>query len=57
MFWLFAYINEVWNAIRENDKLFGGMQVLIFGDLIQLPPICIEEYGKFSASIVWHGKN
>lgn len=42
----FTYINEVLKAVRENDKPFGGTQVLIFGDFFQLPPVRMEEDGK-----------
>lgn len=42
----FTYINEVLKAVRENDKPFGGIQVLIFGDFFQLPPVRMEEDGK-----------
>ena len=42
----FTYINEVLKAVRENDKPFGGIQVLILGDFFQLPPVRMEEDGK-----------
>ena len=42
----FDYVNEVLKAIRENDKPFGGIQVLIFGDFFQLPPVRMKEDGK-----------
>lgn len=42
----FTYINEVLKAVRENDKPFGGIQVLIFGDFFQLPPVRMEEDRK-----------
>ncbi len=35
----FEYINEVLKALRENDKPFGGIQVLFIGDFFQLPPV------------------
>ena len=42
----FDYVSEVLKAVRENDKPFGGIQVLIFGDFFQLPPVRMKEDGK-----------
>ena len=35
----FTYIDQVLRIIREEDKPFGGIQVLLFGDFFQLPPV------------------
>ena len=32
-------LNELAKKIKRNDKPFGGMQVIICGDFLQLPPI------------------
>jgi ATP-dependent DNA helicase PIF1 len=32
-------INEVAKLLRSSDKPFGGMQIIVTGDLFQLPPI------------------
>lgn len=35
----FDKIDRILRIINEDDKPFGGKQILIFGDLFQLPPI------------------
>lgn len=35
----FDLINQVTKIIRRNDKPFGGIQVILFGDFFQLPPV------------------
>lgn len=37
-------INQVAKLLRNNDRPFGGMQVILTGDLFQLPPI--GRYGE-----------
>lgn len=32
-------INEAAKLLRDNDRAFGGIQVILVGDLFQLPPI------------------
>ena len=41
----FSYIDEVLRRVRENDEPFGGIQLLLFGDFFQLPPV-EENYGE-----------
>ena len=35
----FEKLNEIGKLLRNSDKLFGGIQLLCFGDFYQLPPI------------------
>lgn len=35
----FDYIDEVLRNLRDGNKPFGGIQVLLFGDFFQLPPV------------------
>ena len=46
---VFEKIDKILRIINNTDKLFGGKQLIIFGDLFQLPPIADskeEEYLK-----------
>lgn len=36
---LFEKVDEVFRIVRKNDKPFGGMQLILFGDFLQLPPV------------------
>lgn len=44
---IFEKIDKILKIINENDKPFGGKQMLIFGDLFQLPPIAKKEEIKY----------
>lgn len=35
---LFDRLNDLLQKVRENEKTFGGIQVIAFGDFLQLPP-------------------
>mgnify|MGYP003404097262 CR=1 FL=1 len=36
---LFCLMDLICKKIRGNDKPFGGLRVLVFGDFYQLPPV------------------
>lgn len=36
---LLDHVDTVFRAVRDVDKPFGGMQVIMFGDFLQLPPV------------------
>lgn len=36
---VFEILDQVFRAVRENDRPMGGMQIILFGDFLQLPPI------------------
>jgi len=36
---LFYKISEVFKVIRENENVFGGIQLIVGGDFLQLPPV------------------
>lgn len=42
----FDYINQVLKIIREDERPFGGIQVIIFGDFFQLPPACLNKNNR-----------
>ena len=44
------YIDRVLRHVRSNNRPFGGVQVLMIGDLYQLPPVYQNDWhvlGKF----------
>lgn len=53
----FDYINTVLKAIRANNKPFGGLQLILFGDFFQLPPVekssgfCFESNAWYELNI------
>ena len=42
----FTYIDHVLRMVRGNNLPFGGIQILLFGDFFQLPPVEVAENDK-----------
>jgi ATP-dependent exoDNAse (exonuclease V) alpha subunit len=59
------YLDKLFKAVRRNNFPFGGIQVVCFGDFLQLPPVsqkeetdAYEDKGKFCfESEVWQDLN
>ena len=49
-------INKLFKAIRENDTAFGGLQLILFGDFLQLPPV-VETQLKDSEHFCFKSKS
>lgn len=40
--WLFDMVDQVCRAVRRDPRPFGGIQVVLSGDLYQLPPVSVS---------------
>lgn len=45
---MFDLLNEVLKIVRGKDEAFGGLQVILFGDFLQLPPVDKDKNAKFA---------
>jgi len=52
----FDYIDRVLRNLKDDTKPFGGIQVLLFGDFFQLPPV-EKSNGFCFESETWHELN
>lgn len=43
----FDKINKILQIVNNTDRLFGGKQVILFGDVFQLPPIASKDEERF----------
>jgi ATP-dependent exoDNAse (exonuclease V) alpha subunit len=51
-------LDIVFQEIRQNNQPFGGMQILFFGDFLQLPPVGNNNELRFCFdSAIWHKLN
>lgn len=41
----FVLISDICRIVREEDKPFGGIQIILCGDFLQLPPIGVSSDG------------
>ena len=41
------FFPQVARAVRKNDRPFGGIQLVLCGDFLQLPPVQKDKEVKF----------
>ncbi len=53
---VFTILDRVFKAVRENDLPMGGIQIILFGDFLQLPPVNrdSQNHNFCFTSKVWH---
>jgi len=44
---LLTYISELFKSLHKNNNPFGGINVILVGDLVQLPPVSISLFTNF----------
>ena len=57
---IFDILDHVFRTIRDDERPFGGIQMILFGDFFQLPPISKDKDSKNNFcfnSIAWHNLN
>ena len=40
-------VEEIYRAVRKSDIVFGGMQIILSGDFLQLRPVPNMAYGQY----------
>ncbi|MDA0902052.1 MAG: PIF1 family ATP-dependent DNA helicase [Proteobacteria bacterium] len=53
---IFDLINELLKAVRQSDKPFGGLQLILFGDFLQLPPVYRNEIVSNDYQFCFHSQ-
>ena len=48
----FEKIDKLLRLVRDNNKPFGGIQLIFFGDFFQLPPVDCENF-CFESNVWW----
>ncbi len=55
---VFEILDQVLQKVRENNQPMGGIQMLLFGDFLQLPPVSFgREFNFCFQSEVWQKLN
>jgi len=57
---IFDILDHVFKIVRDDERPFGGIQMILFGDFFQLPPISKDSDSKNNFcfnSIAWHNLN
>lgn len=55
---VFELVDKVLQYVRKNNQPFGGVQLILLGDFLQLPPVGRGDAVKFCfESEVWHQLN
>ena len=44
----FKRLEHVARTVRNNDKPFGGIQLILTGDFLQLPPVSKDDERRFA---------
>jgi ATP-dependent DNA helicase PIF1 len=45
---LFEITDKVFRIVRKRDEPFGGVQLILFGDFLQLPPVAKKKEQRFA---------
>lgn len=55
---ILTILDKVFRAVRQNEQPMGGMQLILFGDFLQLPPISRDGNSNFCFnSETWQSLN
>lgn len=49
---IFSQLDFIFRSVRQSEKTFGGIQVIVAGDLRQLPPVPNPDYGDDGAFFI-----